>query len=98
DRVITPSTDPEAFGRTAAEAQAMGRWVVASDHGGARETVEPGRTGALVAPGDAEALAAALQSMPEDYDAEAARARIAARFSKAALQAKTLAVYRELVG
>ncbi|MGB3457247.1 MAG: glycosyltransferase family 4 protein, partial [Litorimonas sp.] len=28
DRVITPSTDPEAFGRTAAEAQAMGRWVV----------------------------------------------------------------------
>ena len=30
DIVICPSTDPEAFGRTAAEAQAMSRPVIAS--------------------------------------------------------------------
>ena len=39
DIVVSASTDPEAFGRVAAEAGAMGRAVIATDHGGARETV-----------------------------------------------------------
>ena len=39
DLVVSASTDPEAFGRIICEAQAMGRPVIASDHGGARETV-----------------------------------------------------------
>ena len=51
----------EAVGRVAAEAQAMGRPVIASDHGGARETVRGGETGWLVRPGDAGQLAAALE-------------------------------------
>ncbi|MFN9977202.1 MAG: DUF927 domain-containing protein, partial [Phycisphaerae bacterium] len=37
DVVVSASTDPEAFGRVVAEAQAMGRPVVAPDHGGAPE-------------------------------------------------------------
>ncbi|MGJ8560258.1 MAG: glycosyltransferase family 4 protein [Litorimonas sp.] len=97
DRVTTPSTDPEAFGRTAAEAQAMGRWVVAANHGGAVDVVEDGVFGALVEPGDANALARALLGVPGTYDAQAARTRIADRFSKQALQAATLAVYREAI-
>ena len=52
DVVVSASTDPEAFGRVAAEALAMGRPVVATDHGGSRETVVPGETGWLVRPGD----------------------------------------------
>ena len=52
DVVVSASTQPEAFGRTAAEAQAMGRPVIATDHGGARETVLPGKTGWLTPPGD----------------------------------------------
>ncbi|WP_298915761.1 glycosyltransferase family 4 protein [uncultured Algimonas sp.] len=97
DRVLTPSTDPEAFGRTAAEAQAMGRWVVASGHGGAVDVVEDGVTGTLAAPGDPQALARALTSAPDDHDAAYARARIGARFSKAALQQATLDVYAEVL-
>ncbi|MEM7727881.1 MAG: glycosyltransferase family 4 protein [Pseudomonadota bacterium] len=97
DIVTTPSTDPEAFGRTAAEAQAMGRWVVASAHGGAVDVVEGGLTGALVSPGDVRALAQALEDVPSGYDSGAARERIAARFSKRALQDATLSAYRDLL-
>ena len=60
--VVSASTDPEAFGRIAAEAHAMGRPVIASDHGGACETVIAGETGWLVPPGDADALAQALRT------------------------------------
>src|SRR3546814_1766993 len=33
DVVVSASTDPEGFGRVMAEAQAMGRPVIAADHG-----------------------------------------------------------------
>lgn len=61
DLACAPSLDPEPFGRTAVEPQAMGRPVLAADHGAARETVVPGETGWLVAPGDPAAWARALQ-------------------------------------
>lgn len=60
DLAAAPSLDPEAFGRTAVEPQAMGRPVLAANHGAARETVDPGVTGWLVAPGDPDAWAAAI--------------------------------------
>lgn len=97
DRVTTPSTDPEAFGRTAAEAQAMGRWVVSTDHGGAKDVIDPGHTGALVAPGDAEALARALLGVPGTYDGAEARGRIQRYFSKRSLQNATLQVYEDVL-
>ena len=52
DVVVSASTDPEGFGRIIIEAQAMGRPVVATDHGGARETIAPGVTGWLAQPSD----------------------------------------------
>lgn len=99
DVVISASTDPEAFGRVAAEAQAMQRPVVASAHGGALETVVGAQTGFLVPPGDAKALASAIQKAVnwEGYDGPAARARINAQFSKERLQRDTLEVYRQLL-
>jgi len=60
DVVVSASIEPEGFGRVAAEALAMGRPVIATDHGGARETVLQGETGWLVKAGDADALAEAL--------------------------------------
>ena len=60
DVVVSASSDPEGFGRVIVEAQAMGRPVVATDHGGARETIVPGVTGWLVPPRDPAALAAAI--------------------------------------
>lgn len=57
----------------------MGKPVIATDHGGSRETVLPGETGWLVKPGDAEALAEALDEAlkltPERRVQIAARAR-----------------------
>ncbi len=103
DLVVSASTDPEAFGRVIAEGQAMGRPVIATDHGGAREIIEPGVTGWLTPPGDAVALAerigTALAMPPDDRDrlAAAAIANIRARFSTARMCERTLAVYDEIL-
>jgi glycosyltransferase involved in cell wall biosynthesis len=102
DVVVSASTDPEAFGRVAAEAQAMGRPVIATDHGASRETVIPGETGVLVPPGDAGKLAEAIEgtlSLDATRRAEVAAAAIAhirANFSKDEMCRATLALYAEL--
>ena len=103
DIVLAPSKRPEAFGRTAAEASAMGRCVIASAHGGAMETVMDGQTGALVAPGDPAALAGAIRALLQmGKDAwqnmgAAGASFVRAEFSKAKLQAATLDVYRDVL-
>ncbi len=58
--VAATSTAPEAFGRVPVEAMAMGRPVIATNHGGACETVVEGETGWLVAPDDITQLTKAL--------------------------------------
>jgi glycosyltransferase involved in cell wall biosynthesis len=76
---------------------------VATDHGGARETVIPGATGWLVPPGDDGALAAALREAlaldPAARERLAARAiaHIGARFTREAMCRRTLAVYEEVL-
>lgn len=45
DLIVSASIEPEAFGRVAIEAQAMGKPVIATAHGGALETVQDGVTG-----------------------------------------------------
>ncbi|WP_323760536.1 glycosyltransferase family 4 protein [Maricaulis sp.] len=103
DLVLTPSIEPEAFGRTAAEAGAMGRLVIAADHGGAREVVRHGETGWRVKPGDPAALAAAIATAltldrnVHDTMIAAARDHVATHFSTVSLQASTLRVYREVL-
>ncbi len=103
DVVVHASTQPEAFGRVVIEAQAMGRPVIASDLGGPVETVELGVTGWRVPPGDASALAAAIEqalALPGTARAELgirARAAVLHGYTVAAMQAATLAVYDELL-
>ncbi len=58
--VVSASTDPEGFGRVPIEAQAMGRAIIATNHGGAKETIIDSHTGWLVPPSDADALANAI--------------------------------------
>ena len=58
--VVVPSVWQEPYGLVAAEAVALGRPVVASDIGGLPEAC--GGRGMLVPPGDAGALAAALEA------------------------------------
>ena len=103
DVALAPSLEPEAFGRTAAEPQALGRPVLAADHGGARETVRAGVTGLLVTPGNvdawANAIAVAASSTPADRDAmgEAGRAWVRSRFTVQAMTDATLAIYARLL-
>ncbi len=103
DVVVSASLKPEPFGRSVIEAQAMGRPVVAFDHGGAAETVQHRRTGLLVPPGDvaglADAIGAALDLSPGEREALGGQARdaVLAGFTTAAMQAATLAVYAEVL-
>jgi glycosyltransferase involved in cell wall biosynthesis len=103
DIAVTPSTRPEAFGRTAAEAQAMGLPVIASDLGGARETIDPDITGFLVPPGDVMSLADALRNlieMPRESRIAMGTAgfqRIRALFTTQSLQSQTLALYHSIL-
>jgi glycosyltransferase involved in cell wall biosynthesis len=103
DVVVSASTDPEGFGRVIVEAQAMGRPVVATDHGGARETIAPGATGWLVPPRDPQALgiaigeALALAPEARASFARRARAHVAAGYTREAMCARTIAVYEELL-
>ena len=66
DLAIVASTEPEAFGRAVTEASAMGVPVIATNIGAPPETVvtepRPERTGWLVPPGDAGALADAIRT------------------------------------
>jgi len=105
DIVLSTSIEPEAFGRVAVEAQAMGKPIIASAHGGTLETVLPLKTGLWVKPNNETDLADAINqiigndkaSFARSYDSVFARAHIAHNFSKRALQEKTLAVYERLL-
>ncbi|MGE3335788.1 MAG: glycosyltransferase family 4 protein [Rhodospirillaceae bacterium] len=103
DVAVVASTRPEAFGRVIAEAQAMGRPVVACSHGPTAEIIEPGVTGWMFTASDpvslADALERALSLSREDRAALAKRASDRARtlFNKDEMCAKTLAVYEEVL-
>lgn len=101
--VVSASTDPEGFGRVPVEAQAMGRPIVATDHGGARETILRGETGWLVPPNDAAALAGAMREalslQPKQRAILATRAmnHVAQNFTREKMTDETLNVYAELL-
>lgn len=86
DALMAPSR-AEGFGRVIVEGMAAGLPVVAYRDGATPELVEDGRTGVLVQPEDAGALAVALASLAADPDRArrlgAAGREAAARFAPA---------------
>ena len=56
DIVISPSIEPEAFGRVAVEAQSMEKLIIASNIGGSNETIINEKTGFLFEAGNADSL------------------------------------------
>ena len=103
DVVVSATTRPEAFGRVMAEAQAMGRPVVAPAHGPSDEVIIPGVTGWLFTPSDPVSLADALERalrLRQDERmalADIAVARVREHFTNAEMCTKTLAVYDEIL-
>ncbi len=63
DIVISPSIEPEAFGRVAVEAQSMEKLIIASNIGGSNETIINEKTGFLFDAGDANALSKKIISV-----------------------------------
>lgn len=104
DIVIAPSNEPEAFGRVAAEAGALGVPVIGSSVGAQGEIIVDGKTGFVVPPMNPAALADAIRKLlvagPEGRKlmGEAAQTRVRQKFTTAALQEATLAVYERLMG
>jgi glycosyltransferase involved in cell wall biosynthesis len=60
DIIVSASTEPEAFGRVAVEAQSMKKPIVASDIGGSNETIINNKTGFLFESGNPKSLAKKL--------------------------------------
>ena len=65
DIVVSSSIEPEAFGRISVEAQSMRRPIVASNHGGSRETIIDGKSGFLFENNKPESLAENLNKLME---------------------------------
>jgi glycosyltransferase involved in cell wall biosynthesis len=103
DVVVSATTRPEAFGRIMAEAQAMGRPVVAPSHGPSDEVILPGVTGWLFTPSDPKSLADALERALQLTQhervtlSEIAVARVQENFTNTEMCGKTLAVYDEVL-
>ena len=107
---LIASIEPEAFGRTSAEAQAMGCPVIATNIGAPPETVRATpfvlpeeRTGWLVPPDDAQALATIMQELLELTEEQKRKIRqntienVRHFFSDGLMKLQTLAVYDELL-
>jgi glycosyltransferase involved in cell wall biosynthesis len=97
-----PSTYREGLPKSALEAMAAGKPLVATNSPGCREAVVDGETGFLVPPRDPQALAAALRRLIKDPSlrqkmAVAARARAVEQFSDAIICQQTLLVYEAAV-
>jgi glycosyltransferase involved in cell wall biosynthesis len=95
DIFVFSTTRQEGLGTVLLEAMAAGLPVIASDVPACREVLADGRWGALVAPGDAGALAAAVIAGARDRAPADSRERIdhLQRFAPA----RMIAAYRAAV-
>ena len=105
DIVLSPSIEPEPFGRIPIEAQAAGKTIIASDHGAVKDTIKNGDnfTGFKVKPNDPQALSIAIkQSIIMDKKDltkmhERAISNVKNNFSLENMCKKTLEVYKRLL-
>jgi glycosyltransferase involved in cell wall biosynthesis/O-antigen ligase len=102
DIVVSASIEPEACSRVMLEAQAMGKMVVASAHGGTLETIRDSYTGFLVTPGHSRHLAQALAKAIGDPQLRSrygqnGRYWVRERFTVKKMCRKTVALYYALL-
>ncbi len=98
--VSASSTQPEAFGKVAIEAMAMGKPIVATAHGGSLETVLHKKTGWLVPPQDPRQMASVLLDALSDPDnarrlGEQGLQWVNSQFTAVSMCEKTISLYHE---
>jgi glycosyltransferase involved in cell wall biosynthesis len=103
DVFVLPSLKREGLPRSVIEAMSQGVPAIVSDAGGSPEVVEHGKTGYVVPAGDARAISLAIEGLlseEEKYKAfsAASRQRIQANFNIDQTVAKTLKLYKQLLG
>lgn len=103
DIVLSTSIEPEAFGRTIIEAQSMEKIVIATNIGGASETIEDGVTGFHVPPNDSDALAKKIEDCLSNIGSKQskditskARKTASENFSLDLMLKSTLSIYDEV--
>ena len=102
--MVSPSLRPESFGRAIVEAGAMGKIVLATNHGGATETIIDGKTGFLCEVGDIEQLAEKINFIldlpPKELQnlSDNAVRHIEQNFSITKMQDETMNIYKSLIG
>jgi len=98
--VLIPTRTYEGFGLVAIEAGACGAWVIASNHSGLADVVEP-PIGIAVAPDNAEAWVHAIESAlslsakERAANSQAARAKVDRCYRWPRVAEATLAIYEE---
>jgi len=103
DLVVSSSIEPEAFGRVAVEAQAMGKPIIASNIGGSKETILNGKSGLLYKSDDSKELAKALNKFMEiDKEAlnligEQGRKNVEKKFNVDQMCQTTFTEYKKLL-
>jgi glycosyltransferase involved in cell wall biosynthesis len=103
DLVISSSIKPEAFGRVAIEAGAMGRIIIATNIGGSLETIIDGKTGFLVEAGNSDDLAAkidevlAMDKSKKEQICQNAVKHIAENFSNRKMLDATIKFYHKIL-
>ena len=91
--VLSLSTKPEAFGRTVAEALAIGTPVVGYAHGGVEEILRTAFSAGLVPLGDADALTSIVRSLLTRSEPLQVLLSI---YSRQSMQEKTVSLYEKL--
>jgi glycosyltransferase involved in cell wall biosynthesis len=98
---VQPSTRPEPFGFALVEAMAQGTPCIATDRGGPVEIIVHDETGILIPPGDADALADAIEALWRDPArrtemGERAASSVRSRFPASVAVEQLARVYDEL--
>lgn len=94
DVVLSASIDPEPLGTVVIEAMAMGRPLIAPNHGGAAEMMQHEQTGLLFNPRDAQSLADEIEKF---YLSKPLRDTLGANARSAALKAFAVETHVERI-
>ena len=103
DIVVSPSIEPEAFGRVAVEAQSMEKLIIASNIGGSNETIIDEKTGFLFDAGDAKSLSKKIMRVLSMDDnllksiGEEGRKNVIKKFNVEKMCFSTYSEYKKLI-